>query len=199
MNLVRDVTLTSAGGTISVDSGKIVNIGNVIANDGAADGSFTKSGDGTLVMFAANTYTGGTTVSGGVLKLGDGMVDGSIVGDIALSGGDLVVNNLGATALDGDISGTGSLTQIGPGTLTLSGNNDYSGGTNLSAGVISVEQDDNLGTGALYFNGGTLAVTGTHFNSLTNAIDWGAGGGTLILPMPIITLRCLVSSPIQAT
>ncbi|MBB5704191.1 outer membrane autotransporter protein [Ochrobactrum daejeonense] len=178
MNLVRDVTLTSAGGTISVDSGKIVNIGNVIANDGAADGSFTKSGDGTLVMFAANTYTGGTTVSGGVLKLGDGMVDGSIVGDIALSGGDLVVNNLGATALDGDISGTGSLTQIGPGTLTLSGNNDYSGGTNLSAGVISVEQDDNLGTGALYFNGGTLAVTGTHFNSLTNAIDWGAGGGT---------------------
>ena len=39
----------------------------------------------------------------------------------------------------GDISGTGSLTQIGPGRTILTGQNTYSGGTNFNGGILAVE------------------------------------------------------------
>ncbi|HHV67161.1 MAG TPA: autotransporter outer membrane beta-barrel domain-containing protein [Ochrobactrum intermedium] len=176
MSSARSVALASGGGTILVDDTKTATFSGVFANAGTAKGSFTKAGAGTLVLTANNKYTGGTTVSGGILQLGDGTTDGSILGAIDLNGGDLVVANQGATVLDGNISGTGSVTQNGAGKLTLSGNNSY-GDTYLNAGVISVEQEENLGTGALNFDGGTLQVTGTHFKSTNKAINWGAGGG----------------------
>ncbi|MEN5300504.1 autotransporter-associated beta strand repeat-containing protein, partial [Brucella sp. TWI559] len=90
--------------------------------------------------------------------------------------GNLVVDNTGATPLSGAITGTGSVTQNGAGTLTLSGNNGY-GDTFFNAGVVSVEQEENLGIGALNFDGGTLQITGTHFNDTTKTIVWGDHGG----------------------
>ncbi|WLF98061.1 autotransporter outer membrane beta-barrel domain-containing protein [Brucella intermedia] len=176
MSSARSVALASGGGTILVDDTKTATFSGVFANAGSAKGSFTKAGAGTLVLTANNRYTGGTTVSDGILQLGDGTTDGSILGVVDLSGGDLVVANQGATVLDGNISGTGSVTQNGAGKLTLSGNNSY-GDTYLNAGVISVEQEENLGSGALNFDGGTLQVTGTHFKGTNKAINWGAGGG----------------------
>ncbi|MEN5278829.1 autotransporter-associated beta strand repeat-containing protein, partial [Brucella sp. TWI432] len=173
----RDITLTSnSGGTISVDGSKTATFSGVFKNAGAAKGAFTKAGNGTLVLTASNSYTGGTTVSGGILQLGDGTTDGSIMGDIALDGGNLVVDDTGATPLSGAITGTGSVTQNGAGTLTLSGNNGY-GDTFFNAGVVSVEQEENLGIGALNFDGGTLQITGTHFNDTTKTIVWGDHGG----------------------
>ncbi|WP_246191728.1 autotransporter-associated beta strand repeat-containing protein, partial [Brucella intermedia] len=177
MSSARSVALASGGGTILVDDTKTATFSGVFANAGSAKGSFTKAGAGTLVLSGTNTYTGGTTVSDGILQLGDGTTDGSILGGVDLNGGALVVANQGATVLDGNISGTGSVTQNGAGTLTLSGNNSY-GDTYFNAGVISVGQEENLGSGALNFDGGTLQVTGTHFKGTNKAINWGAGGGT---------------------
>ncbi|WP_312364580.1 beta strand repeat-containing protein, partial [Ensifer sp.] len=61
------------------------------------------------------------------------------------------------------ISGTGSVSKSGAGTLTLTGANSYSGGTSLLGGQLAVANDINLGalSGGLVFNGGTLATTGT--------------------------------------
>ncbi|PJT19240.1 hypothetical protein CN884_20850 [Ochrobactrum sp. 30A/1000/2015] len=176
MSSARSVALASGGGTILVDDTKTATFSGVFADAGSAKGSFTKAGAGTLVLSGTNTYKGGTTVSDGILQLGDGTTDGSILGGVDLNGGNLVVANQGATVLDGNISGTGSVTQNGTGKLTLSGNNSY-GDTYLNAGVISVEQEENLGSGALNFDGGTLQVTGTHFKGTNKAITWGAGGG----------------------
>ncbi|MEN5279184.1 autotransporter-associated beta strand repeat-containing protein, partial [Brucella sp. TWI432] len=115
MTSARAVTLTSAGGTVSVGDTKTVTLTHFIGNAGLAKGAFTKAGNGTLITTASNSYTGGTTVSGGILQLGDGTTDGSIMGDIALDGGNLVVDNTGATPLSGAITGTGSVTQNGAG------------------------------------------------------------------------------------
>ncbi|WP_273793932.1 autotransporter-associated beta strand repeat-containing protein, partial [Brucella anthropi] len=132
---------------------------------------------GTLTLLGNNSYTGGTTISAGTLQIGDGTTDGTIVGDV-VDNGSFVINNQNDTALSGAISGSGSLTQAGGGTLTLSGKNSYTGDTNLNNGVISVAQEDNLGTGgALNFNGGMLRVTGTDFSGTNRAISWGASGG----------------------
>lgn len=43
--------------------------------------------------------------------------------------------------LSGQISGTDSLVKAGTGTLILSGNNTYTGGTTLSAGILRVGVD----------------------------------------------------------
>ena len=67
----------------------------------------------------------------------------------------------GSLTDSGVLSGSGSLARIGPGTLALSGANDYSGGTTLGAGTLSFA-DGSLGSGAVAFAGGTLQWAGTN-------------------------------------
>ncbi|WP_079210842.1 autotransporter outer membrane beta-barrel domain-containing protein [Brucella pituitosa] len=176
----RAVRLSGAGGGFAATSGTTLTLANSVSDLGAAPGALTKTGAGTLILAAANSYSGGTLISEGTLRLGSGAVghDGLISGDI-VDNASLAVANLGSTRLDGVISGTGSLTQEGPGTLTLSGNNSYSGGTALLAGTISVSQDANLGApgGALSLDGGTLQVSGTDFEETQRSIQLGGNGG----------------------
>ena len=163
----------NGGGFDIVDANNNFSVAQALSGNG----SLAKLGAGTLTLLGNNSYTGGTTISGGTLQLGNGNVDGTIVGDV-VDNGSFVINNQNDTALSGAISGSGSLTQAGSGTLTLSGNNTYTGDTNFNNGVISVAEDDNLGNGgALNFNGGMLQVTGTDFNGTNRAISWGANGG----------------------
>jgi autotransporter-associated beta strand protein len=82
---------------------------------------------------------------------------------------------------DGPSGSTGgSLVKTGTGTLTLSGTNTYTGGTTFAGGTVSVSSDANLGdaAGSLTFNGGTLQITGTAFNTTARAVVMGAGSGT---------------------
>ena len=95
--------------------------------------ALTKSGTGTLTLTGTNTYTGGTTISAGTLQLGNATATGSIVGNI--------IDNAYCSSIDrygfgfnGAISGTGSVVQTGPGTVTLSGNNTYTGVTTGAPG-----------------------------------------------------------------
>jgi fibronectin-binding autotransporter adhesin len=49
-------------------------------------------------------------------------------------------------AFNGIISGTGSLTKTGSGVLTLTGSNDYSGGTTVSNGILQIGNGGNTGS-----------------------------------------------------
>lgn len=66
-------------------------------------------------------------------------------------------------------STAGGVTKAGPGLLTLSGTNAYTGPTTLSAGTLSVATTANLGDAAadLVFDGGTLQITGTALNNFS--------------------------------
>lgn len=55
-----------------------------------------------------------------------------------------------------DFGGASSLTKAGPGTLTLSGLNVYSGGTRLSGGTLTLANRNGLGTGTVTLDGGTV-------------------------------------------
>jgi autotransporter-associated beta strand protein len=71
-------------------------------------------------------------------------------------------NNL-STTFSGRIGGLrASLTKIGTGTLTLSGANDYGGGTAITSGVLLVSNisGSGTGTGAVSVNAGTLGGSG---------------------------------------
>ena len=69
----------------------------------------------------------------------------------------LIFNTGGNVYETGAISGSGSLTQMGSGTLTLTGNNTYAGATTISAGTLQV------GNGA---TAGSLPVGGAIIDKL---------------------------------
>ncbi|EAX8291555.1 autotransporter outer membrane beta-barrel domain-containing protein [Salmonella enterica] len=149
----RDDAVTDAHGTFNLtnaDGSFAVNtvLENVDATlDPASatgwDGtSLIKQGAGTLILNAENTYTGGTTISGGTLVATnvDALGTGDVTDDATLE------LNTGGT-FDNAISGSGQVVKSGDETLTLSGTNTYSGGTLISGGTLVASNVEALGTG----------------------------------------------------
>ncbi|WP_211911355.1 autotransporter outer membrane beta-barrel domain-containing protein [Tardiphaga alba] len=124
--------------------------------------SVNKTGGGTLILGAANTYTGATNVIGGTLQaaatnaFGVGSaVNVSAGALLALDGYNQTIGSLGgggvvslgtatltaggdnsSTFLTGYLTGNGGLTKIGTGTMRLSGPNSYAGATSVAAGTL---------------------------------------------------------------
>ena len=91
----------------------------------------------TFSISNANTYTGGTTVTGtGNLSIGVNNT-GSIVGNIT-NNGIVTLNRDDATTFSGSITGTGSVVQADTGTTTLTAANTYSGGTTINFGALQL-------------------------------------------------------------
>lgn len=143
-----------------------------ITLNGAVDGagSLAKTGSSTLTLTSANTYAGGTTLSAGVLRLGDNgalgtgdlTVDGAAalastqalqVGNNVILGQTLSLDTTNDLRLDGEVSGAGGLAAAGPGVLTLAGANTYTGGTSIDGGTLRVGANTSLGAGGLTVNG----------------------------------------------
>ncbi len=81
---------------------------------------------------------------------------GAFNGDVTVT---MNASNGGFEASDSwrnDISGVGKLTKRGSGTLALLGDNRFSGGTEVQAGVLEAEAATALGRGDVYLSGGTL-------------------------------------------
>ena len=83
-------------------------------------GALTKSGAGTLTLTGANTYTGGTTINTGTLQIGNGDTSGSIAGNVADNTA-ITFNRSDTVTYGGVISGAGTLTKSGAGTLHIDG------------------------------------------------------------------------------
>ncbi|EGN7967225.1 autotransporter outer membrane beta-barrel domain-containing protein [Salmonella enterica] len=148
----RDNAAIDAHGTFNLadaDDSFTVNtvLENVDANSGWDGQSLTKTGAGTLILNAENTYTGGTTISDGTLvannveALGTGDVTDNATLELN-TGGDFTNN----------ISGSGQVVKSGDKTLTLSGTNSYTGGTTISDGTLVASNVEALGTGDITDN-----------------------------------------------
>ena len=107
-------------------------------------GNLTQLGPGTLVLTAANTYGGATMISAGTMQLGSGTAAGSLPGDVA-DYGTLAFNRSDSYSYAGTISGTGTVSHLSSGMLTLSGSNSYSGLTTVAAGTLQLGNPNALG------------------------------------------------------
>ncbi|MEY5671341.1 autotransporter-associated beta strand repeat-containing protein, partial [Salmonella enterica subsp. enterica serovar Corvallis] len=143
-----------------------MNTGGDFDNAISGSGQVVKSGDETLTLSGANSYTGGTTISGGTLVASNVEALGS--GDVT-DNATLELNTSGDFA--NNIGGTGSVVKSGDKTLTLSGANSYTGGTIISGGTLVATNVDALGTGDVIDNATLELNTGGDFD---NAIS-GSG------------------------
>ena len=99
--------------------------------------TLNKSGFGTLMLNNDNTFSTGTTISGGTLQIGNGGSTGTLTTGNMTNNGTLLVNRTGDVVLNNAISGSGSVIQANSdGTLALSGSNSYSGDTLVPAGRL---------------------------------------------------------------
>ncbi|MDB2614200.1 autotransporter-associated beta strand repeat-containing protein, partial [Chlamydiales bacterium] len=205
---IIDVPL-SGGSTIQVDQQTTLGdltISGIISGPSILD----KIGTGTLILEGANTYTGGTTVNVGTLKIGASgdinssssvtvggsatleivsgsktinNLSGSSSSFIELNASTLSVNQTTAGTYLGVISGTGSLTKTGAQKLTLSGTNTYGGGTTVTAGTLEGTTSSLQGD---IFNNAEVIFDQTIFGSYTGVMSGSgaltkAGVGTLLL------------------
>ena len=152
---VADVT-----GDAAVDLTVSTNLRNG-SGDYTGTGSLAKTGAGTMLLTAANTYTGTTTISAGTLEIGGAgsLGNGSYAGDISNSGA-LVISSTANQTLSGILSGTGPLTKTAASTgrLTLSNASPaYTGTITVNAGTIG---GSGSVAGLLVMNGGSIAIAG---------------------------------------
>ena len=175
---VKSHTLTLS----SVTNGNVA-VSSTIFDSGVTTGNIAKSGNGTVTLTGANAYAGTTLISGGTLQVGDGGATGQLGAGNVTNNASLVVNRTGAITIGNTISGTGSLTKLAAGTLTLSASNTFQGGSTLSAGVLRVANANALGTGALAASAGTVLEVTNGINVGNNlsvySVRFLNGGNTL--------------------
>jgi len=168
----RAITL-SGSGTIDTMIGTSLVAGGPITGAGA----LVKEGWGTLKLTGDATHSGGTTISAGMLQIGNGGTSGTLAGNV-VNNGILSFNRSDSLTFAGTISGSGSLVQAGSGTTILTGTNTYAGGTVIAGGVLQASADANLGGAGtvIGFSGGTLRF-GAAFDTARPLIL--AGNGTV--------------------
>jgi autotransporter-associated beta strand protein len=141
---------TVAAGTLSISADS--NLGT--APSSATVGSLVFSGGSLSVT---DTMTLATTRG---VTLGTNVVTINVAAEKVLTYGGVMANASGVTA---------TLTKAGAGTLTLTGANTYTGGTNINSGTLSVGSSGALAaSGTISFGGGTLQY------SASNTADYSA-------------------------
>lgn len=153
-----------------------------------------KTGDGRLILGGANSYGGGTTISGGTLQVSADANLGAASGGLTFDNGALnttadivsaravTLRNTGAIetaagttlTLTGAVSGAGGLIKRGDGTLAFSGTGSWAGGTLLTAGTVRAESAGALPTMTDWLlTGGKLDLNG---HDLRINLVAGSGG-----------------------
>ena len=180
----------------------------------AAAAVWSQAGPGLLTLTGSlNSYTGGTTISGGTLQVGNGLAPGTLgTSYAAVADNSVLVFDLSGSAAtySGAISGYGSLTQAGPGVLTLLGSNTFTGGTTISSGTIQLGNGGTTGgltgvvaigsaealvldrSGSMNFmlsGAGTLSKTGSGTAFLTGNSTGFAG------PVSVVQGQLVVAGP----
>ncbi len=215
-SIVGDVT---DNGTFAIKRSDTYTFGGVISGSGG----FQQNGGGTTVLTATNTYSGGTAINAGTLAVGADANLGAATGGLTFDGGTLqfgssfnlaATRNITLSAGGGTLDANGNSTTIsqgiggggglkvidssstGGGTVTLSGNNTYSGATDVGngnkavtlalSGAGSISQSSQVAIAT----GGTFDISQTNAGaSITTLADTAVGqAGNVALGSQTLTI-----------
>jgi fibronectin-binding autotransporter adhesin len=211
----RSISLNSGTSFLLINTGVSNTFSGIISGTAAV----TKSGKGLLILTGNNTFTNTLSISAGTLRLGasERLADSALVnvsqsgaifdlnsftetigglagsGKVTLGGGALIAgaNNSGTT-YSGVISGTGSFTKIGTGTMIVSSANIYSGITTVGAGTLQISASQCIASAS------PLVVSNSaifDLNNFSETIASLAGGGNVTLGSGNLTVGN-ASSPV---
>ncbi len=201
-------TLNSALGTSIVLGGNLTVNGGTsdgnISGTGNLDvgGNFSLGGNNTF-SGSLNVNAGTTTLASATAITANTNVNVANGATIDLNGNNITAKNLNAAAgstvalsnnatlnanadtdavIAGNITdgstGSGKFVKDGTGTLTLSGNNTFSGGISVNKGTVAIANASNLGAGTVTLaNGGILSMNGSVVAN--NSFTFSAGQGTI--------------------
>ncbi|MGC3956845.1 MAG: autotransporter-associated beta strand repeat-containing protein [Verrucomicrobiota bacterium] len=172
INTVNDYTGPTiiGGGVVSV---------NQLANGGVASRLGAATSEPTNLQF----FNGALQYSGGSVTIDRGatLASGGATFNVASSGTTLTWN--------GTNVGSGALIKSGPGTLTLSAGNSFTGGTIINEGTLALNgpagggtttaNNYALGSGNIMFQGGTLRLFGY---SGSTSPEYGSFNRPMIVP-----------------
>jgi fibronectin-binding autotransporter adhesin len=199
----QTITSLQGGGLVRIGSGTLtVTDAGDFSGILEGSGSLVKSVAGTLILSGENTYSGGTTISGGritltnaagsglgsgpvtiapggSLSLGNGEDNGSIAATTIANDGLVLVNRSDDLTLETEITGLGGLTKNGEGSLLLENENTYAGVTTINAGALHVSHPGALGSAE------DAVLNGTIINNPPSANLALSGGITLAEPIRI--------------
>ncbi len=174
-------------------------------------GIVSQIGSGTTVLSGTNAYAGGTFLNAGTLSVSSDGNLGDASGALNFEGGTLQVTGTGFTGtdrtinwgangggfdiadaantfnVDQDIAGGGRLAMTGAGTLVLTGSNNFSGGTTISACTLQLGDGGTSGSIAGdVLNNGTLAFDRSDAQTFSGTISGSGtvnqiGSGTTVL------------------
>lgn len=134
-----------------------------------------------MIFSGLNTYTGKTTVNNH-LKIAQNTY-GLFGSGAVVNNGIITFSNNLATTISNTISGTGMIKKIFTNSLTLSGNNSFTGGIILSGGTLNGTNTNSFGTG-------TITIDGPGGISLLRS------GGNYVTPNDIIVTATTTGIPI---
>jgi len=148
----------SSGATLKFNRGSDKTFYDNIS--GAGGVTVANSANIVVRLASDNTYTGPTTISSGMLMIGQGNPGqpGSLASSVVNNSGTLIFNRVEDLTFAGAIGGTGTITKQAAGRLVLTGTHTYTGATTVNAGTLMV--NGILGTTPVTVAGGTLTGNG---------------------------------------
>ena len=181
---------SASTGNVTLAAAATVNLQSLNIKDATARTIDLRNGSTQEILRVATV--GAILTTGGSHTIGLSGTAGTLTaGGTDGAAGELIVNNNSAltinSAITNNAGGVVTFTKSGPGLLTLTGTNTYTGQTYLNAGVTSIGALAQLGTGTtINFNGGTLRTANTFFFGRT--LTFNSNGGTLDVTAGTLTI-----------
>lgn len=149
----------------------------------------SKTGLGNLILDVNNTYAGPTLIQNGTIQVGAAGTRGSLGTGAVTNNGGLTFNRTDAFTVGNNVAGSSGLTNVGSGTITLSGTNTFSGAIAVNAGALTLTSTQALGQATdvvVTAGGGGAGITGTRVT---------LGGGVFVGPTRILSMLQTFASP----
>ncbi|MFT8211669.1 MAG: autotransporter-associated beta strand repeat-containing protein [Symbiopectobacterium sp.] len=174
--------------TVRVGNGSLPGAAYTATIDATLQGEvqLVKTDLGTLVLNGANSYTGGTAINGGTLRITSDSNLGQSAGGLSFNGGTIDIALASPLTMSGVIAGAGTLTKTGTGLLTLTGESTYTGDTALTQGTLQIGDGSTGSLASNVNNNGIFAFNRSDTLIFNNTISGNGlvdqrGSGTTVL------------------